>query len=204
MPPRARSPRRRPPASLALAAMLALVVCSVGPGPVLAQGGLVSGCSDDGLLTGVQYGGAPVPQSCASSTTITWQRDAMPGPMGPRGDRGERGRRGEPGRDGAAGATGPAGDPGQPGAPGTLIAYAVTSLGAPRSDGSLVAEATCDPGDVVLGGGFETDGVVRSSLAFGDPVLVGWRAVARAAVGTTLSVNVVCSDAEPLHEQVAE
>jgi hypothetical protein len=70
-------------------------------------------------------------------------------------------------------------------------------------DGTLQAEARCDVGDVVLGGGFETDGVVRSSLAFGEPRLEGWRVVARPDGGTRLVVNVVCSDVEPLHEGAA-
>ena len=53
----------------------------------------------------------------------------------------------------------------------------------------------------MLGGGFETDGVVTSSLAVGEPTLQGWRVVARPGSSMGLVVDVVCSDVPPLHEE---
>jgi hypothetical protein len=76
----------------------------------------------------------------------------------------------------------------------------MSSEGELGADGLLVAEVRCDAGDAVLGGGFETDAMVRSSMAFGDPRLEGWRVVARPDDGSRLVVNVVCSDVGPLHE----
>jgi hypothetical protein len=81
-----------------------------------------------------------------------------------------------------------------------VTAYTMTSEGELGADGQLVGEARCDDGDAVLSGGFETDGVVRSSMAFGDPRLEGWRVVARPERGTRLLVDVICSDVAPLHE----
>jgi hypothetical protein len=193
-----------------MAATVTLIVATLGPWPVAGQGGgMLTGCSfSGGVLTGVQSGGSPMPQVCIfvegpAPIAVSWFRNALPGPTGPRGERGERGRRGEVGRDGPAGEEGPPGAPGLPGRQGTVGAYTVSAEGAIDADGSLVAEARCDEDDVVLGGGFESDGLVRSSMAFGEPRLLGWRAVASPAAGGRLSVSVVCSDLEPLHVEEA-
>jgi hypothetical protein len=79
-------------------------------------------------------------------------------------------------------------------------AYTVSGEGRIAADGSLVAEARCDDGDAVLSGGFETDAVVRSSLAVGAPMLHGWRVVALPDLGTSLIASVTCSDVAPIHE----
>jgi hypothetical protein len=199
MPGRARFPRPRTRSSLAFAALATLILATVGPWPVAGQGGMITGCSNDGLLTGVRAGTTPIQFSCFASPTVTWFRNGIQGLPGPRGPRGERGRRGPAGRDGADGAPGPQGLAGAPGARGTVIAYTVTSEGSLADDGSLTGVAFCDDEDVVLGGGFETDGVVRASLAFGEPRLEGWRAVVLPGA-SALTVDVVCSDLEPLHE----
>src|SRR4029079_11009844 len=89
--------------------------------------------------------------------------------------------------------------PGPDGAPGTVSAYSVSGSASLDAAGDLVAEARCDPGDAVLGGGFETDSLIRSSVAFGEPTLEGWRAVALPDAATRLTVDVICSDAAPRH-----
>lgn len=193
-------PRRRASVAIMLAAVLALVVATVGPWPAAGQGsGLLTGCVVDRVLTGVRAGSAPVGATCAGSPSVTWLRDGVPGPAGPRGPRGDRGRRGQAGRDGADGQAGSKGPKGAPGTPGTVAAYTLSSDATLGEDGLLVAEARCDEGDVVIGGGFETDGAVRSSLAFGEPMLEGWRVVALPGSSMRLVVDVVCSDVEPAH-----
>jgi hypothetical protein len=200
---RARSTRRRPLGALLVALIAAALVGAIATWPAASQSSLLTGCDNDGLLTGVQGGSSPINQSCFNSPSVSWLRNGVPGPAGPRGDRGERGRRGQVGRDGRAGEDGVAGAPGPNGAPGSVSAYDVSSSSTRDATGDLVAEARCDPGDAVLGGGFETDGVVRSSLAFGEPTLEGWRVVARPGATATLTVTVVCSDAAPRHEDAA-
>lgn len=200
---RVRSRLRRPLGALLVALTAAGIVGAMGTWPAASQSSLLTGCDNDGLLTGVQGGSDPIDQSCFNSPSVSWLRNGVPGPAGTKGDRGERGRRGQIGRDGRAGEDGTAGAPGPAGAPGSVTAYDVSGGATQDAAGDLVAEARCDPGDSVLSGGFETDGVVRSSLAFGERRLEGWRVVAVPGATATLTVTVVCSDAAPRHVAAA-
>jgi hypothetical protein len=197
---RARSTGRRPLGALLVALTAAALLGAIATWPAASQSSLLTGCDNDGLLTGVQGGGSPISQSCFNSPSVSWLRNGVPGPNGTRGERGERGRRGQVGPDGRAGEDGAMGAPGQDGAPGSVSAYDVSGSASLDAAGNLVAEARCDLGDAVLGGGFETDGVVRSSLALGEPTLEGWRVVALPDATSTLTVSVVCSDAAPRRE----
>lgn len=192
-------------AVVAIVALAALLVAMLGPGPAAGQGSIYTGCINSDqynrMLTGVQPGSAPDINSCEGWPTVSWSRSGSVGPAGPRGRQGDRGREGPRGRAGQDGEDGVQGPPGVDGAPGTVQAYTVSSAGALEVSGSLVAEARCDDGDAVLGGGFESDAVMRSSLAFGEPRLEGWRAIARPDSGTTLVVSVVCSDLGPRHAE---
>jgi hypothetical protein len=189
-----------------VAVVITLVVgVAVAPWATTAQGPRFTGCAafSEQQLAYVRGGGMPMGEcDPATQPIVSWYRNAVVGPTGPQGPRGERGRRGEAGREGPAGPAGPGGLPGDPGPQGSVTVYTVVSDDAVAAeDQSLVAEARCDTGDAVLGGGFDTAGIVRSSLAFGEPELVGWRVVARLVGEAILVVNVVCADAEPLHEE---
>jgi hypothetical protein len=172
--------------------------------PAASQSSTFTGCIYDGMLSGVQSGNTPNLATCTDPPrpVVRWSRNGFVGPQGQRGPRGERGRKGEVGRAGPDGPDGEQGPVGAAGSPGTLVAYDVSSDAIPQADGTLMAEARCDEDDVVLAGGFATDGVVKSSLGFGEPQLVGWRAVVASEGASSLTVTVVCSDLDPVHVAV--
>jgi hypothetical protein len=184
-----------------VAVTAAALVTALANWPAASQSSTFTGCIYDGILAGVQPGDTPNIGTCTDPQRpiVRWSRNGFVGPQGERGRRGERGRQGAAGRDGQDGAAGKQGPPGAPGAAGSLVAYDVTNEAVLQDDGTFVAEARCDEDDGVLAGGFATDGVVRSSMGFGEPRLVGWRAVAAAEGATSLTVTVVCSDRDPAH-----
>jgi hypothetical protein len=186
-----------------VAAVAALLAALIAPSAtIVAQGGLYSACIVDGTLSNARAGNSPMAGCPGGAQVVRWYVEGAPGPAGPRGVRGARGvvgKDGRVGRDGADGARGPSGSAGRP---ATVRTYAIESEVIETIDGRLVAEARCDAGDAVLGGGFDTNGTVQSSFGFGEPALTGWRATALATADTSLVSRVICSDRTPLHEGV--
>ena len=106
------------------------------------------------------------------------------------------------GQRGAPGPRGIQGPPGEPGEPGSLITYSVTSTVSQGTGGLLVAEATCDLGDVVTGGGFDTTGTILVSIGSGGepPHLHGVRWLDQGSdAPAVLTTFAVCADSIPLH-----
>ncbi|WP_328620301.1 hypothetical protein [Streptomyces sp. NBC_00354] len=142
------------------------------------------------------------------------------GPQGPQGKPGKPGRPGHEGREGREGRQGPQGfqgtqgfqgDPGTPGTPGTqgfqgfqgfqgtqgfqgqqgetgaVTTYVRFAIGAQGT-----ATATCDPGDLATGGGFQSDsGNVRFNGPVGSPPNA-WQAAITA--NQPVTAFVVCVD----------
>ena len=126
------------------------------------------------------------------------------GPQGPVGRQGEQGPRGEMGAVGQRGEQGPhgvQGPPGEPGEPGSLVTYSVTATVSEGSGGLLAAEASCDQGDVVTGGGFDTTGTILVSIGSGGEPPTGWRAVAKPGPDepARLTAFAICADSLPTH-----
>jgi len=199
--------RHRFGAATACVALIATMVAA-GSGAASAQT-IYTGCLTDGQLTGVQVGNspmtvaamtvaAPAPPACGGGPAVSWYRDGQPGRAGAKGVKGERGKKGQVGADGKQGKTGPQGADGAEGDPSSVRTYTVVAGGSIAGD-RLVALADCDAGDAVLGGGFETDGVILTSIGDGAETLTGWRAEADAASASSLTARVVCSDLDPLH-----
>jgi hypothetical protein len=68
------------------------------------------------------------------------------------------------------------------------------------SGGRLLAvEASCRSGDLATGGGFDTDGIILSSMGIGGDSPTGWRALALSDedVETRLTVMAVCTGSAP-------
>jgi hypothetical protein len=97
-----------------------------------------------------------------------------------------QGVQGAPGQRGTDGAPGPAGSIGA-----TYMRTTHTS--------ALSATVTCDTGDIVTGGGANTNGTLMSvfpyAADFTSDVPIGYSA--RFASGSTMSVSVICADATP-------
>ncbi len=201
---------------IALALALALVGGTILIAlPVLAAGPVYSGCIVDGTLRRVTIGtNAP----CTSGVRILWNVPGTKGPRGPQGARGAQGNKGAKGvkgrtgkvgpdgadgadgKDGKNGLRGPVGPPGQQGSALDVQTYVVTAA-AGESGGSLTASVSCEEGDLATGGGFETDGTIRTSLGSGSPSPTGWRAATSAEdPGSSLKVHVVCADLDATDE----
>jgi hypothetical protein len=106
-----------------------------------------------------------------------------PGPIGPPGPPGLKGDQGPPGQNGTQGPPGPIGPPGPPGEQGPPGKAAPTmNLTVREGDGEVVslegiAEsiATCNPDELVTGGGFNItngSGIVLGSLPRGNSWVV--------------------------------
>jgi hypothetical protein len=125
-------------------------------------------------------------------------RNALMGRRGLRGPRGEAGPAGRPGSPGAQGANGPTGPAGPPGvtmvgavlAPGTVMCAA----GGVGCD-SQTSTATCAPGSVVVGGGWQSDAVdlavPRAGRSTGTTYTV--TAVNHDAVPRTIAAQAICA-----------
>lgn len=122
------------------------------------------------------------------------------GPAGPQGERGPAGGTGPAGAVGEPGPRGAQGPRGEPGEPGSLVTYAVTSTVSESSGGLLVAEAPCDQGDVVTGGGFDTTGLILVSIGGGGDPPTSWRAVAKPGDDelAQLTAYAICADSPPM------
>jgi hypothetical protein len=189
----------RPWAAVACAALI-VTMAVAGSGATVAQT-IYTGCLTDSQLSSVRVGSSPM-AGCDGGQAVSWYRDGRPGKAGVTGVKGERGKKGRTGPDGQQGKTGAQGPAGTDGDPSSVRTYTVEAIGSIAGD-RLVALADCDAGDAVLGGGFETDGVILTSIGDGAETLTGWRAEADAGSATSLSANVICSDRAPLHPEPA-
>ena len=99
--------------------------------------------------------GPPGPQGPRGPAGPSGPRGAT-GPAGPRGLRGPAGPAGRQGPAGPAGAQGARGPEGATGIVATYIRSSVALTVPAGSDGSTFA--SCDRGDIAMGGGFTTDG----------------------------------------------
>lgn len=134
-----------------------------------------------------------------TSVQVSWQTTPARGPRGAQGARGDRGPRGPRGEAGVQGERGTRGDRGEH---GTFPMYSLLSPCQRCSEAGAnpAADLTCDPGDVALGGGFITDGLILGSLATGGDEPTGWSAPAAvAAEGSNGSqAQLICHDLPPL------
>jgi len=152
-----------------------------------------------GQLTRVWVGIDPASPCTGQSNEITWlkvpERGAK-GDRGPRGTRGERGSKGDPGEPGQLGKRGAHGQP------GTLRLYRVISPCEACEGGETekTASVACDEGDLALGGGFVTDGLILASRATGESDLDGWSASAVLAPegSNGAQSHLICHDLPPL------
>jgi hypothetical protein len=112
---------------------------------------------------------------------------------------GRRGRRGDQGPQGPAGPSGPAGPQGPPGVLGFYtVASSPVSVPGAGSVGS--AAATCDPGDSVTGGGFETVGAAIFFADVSAPTGTDtWTVTGKNFAGTAIDLiaHAVCADETP-------
>jgi hypothetical protein len=99
-----------------------------------------------------------------------------------------QGVEGAPGQRGADGAPGPAGS--------ITATYMRHNIG---TTGNIAATVTCDTGDIVTGGGANSDGTLVDVYPYAAEVLgdipIGY--VARRSGGSSLTVYVICVDATP-------
>lgn len=195
-------------AGVTLAAMLTL---ALAPAAVVAQ--QYSGCIVHYPIEGIVYelrqvasGSAPaVP--CAklswadSSVQVSWQVNpprGSKGSQGPAGNRGPRGQKGEAGEQGERGLRGERGDH------GTFPIYSLQSPCQSCTDAGAfpAAEVSCDPGDVALGGGFITDGLILGSIGTGGQRPTGWAAPAAVAAEGSMGTQsqLICHDRPPLRD----
>ena len=123
---------------------------------------------------------------------------------GPRGDQGQRGNRGRDGRAGEPGEQGAPGLRGERGEHGTFHVYSLTSpcQTCTEAGATPAAEVRCDPGDVALGGGFITDGLILGSTATGANRPTGWAAPAAVAAEGSIGsqAQLICQDRPPLRQ----
>ncbi len=136
-------------------------------------------------------------------------RTGTQGPPGPPGPKGETGSRGE------TGATGPQGPPGITQLNATNV-YSVNNSTAAQSDTFAILGALCDPGDLVLNGGYN---LIGSTFAINDTHIAtvidhsitntallgaGWLAAIvfngedNQDISIRLNVNALCFDNPPL------
>jgi hypothetical protein len=188
-------------------ALAAAVVAALGLAtlPAAAAAQQVHGCLDhvegSGLIRAIAVGSGPARPCYSYETPIRWQQS--PG-RGPRGARGPEGALGRAGRAGPPGSTGPAGAQGERGPDGSLPLYRLESpcQACSGEDPPPEAAVSCDPGDVALGGGFITDGLILGSVALGVDTTVGWSAPAVVAEegSNGTQAQIVCHDLPPLRE----
>jgi hypothetical protein len=190
--------------AIAAFAAMAMLLAAV-PGAAAAQSQL-TGCLDQayerpGRIWQVNTGAAPT-YPCKPGSglqQISWRTDPAKGAKGGRGPRGARGAKGATGDPGQAGAPGVRGERGEP---GTFAVYSLMSPCQTCTDaGATPAAATsCDAGDIALGGGFITDGLILGSMATGGDSATGWSAPAAvAAAGSNgTQSQLICHDLPPL------
>ncbi len=101
--------------------------------------------------------------------------------------------RGTPGEQGQRGA---------PGKPATFSVYMVMSpcQGCEEGESEKTAEVSCDRGDVALGGGFISDGLIQGSRADDDGPVRSWSvaAIVEPEGSSGAQAQLVCQDLPPL------
>jgi hypothetical protein len=193
--------RRRMPVAVVLGALAGAAI--VAPG-LAAGGNTYTGCVApwNGSLIAVAIGTAPLTDCIEyKGKQAQWSQDPDRGARGPEGDRGPRGERGKRGDAGETGAQGDVGAVGPPGEGSGMDLYTVVTPcdACDGLDGVRAATVSCDVGDVVLSGGFVTDGYISGSLALGE-VPTGWMSPAVTDPGSSAGTkaSVVCLDLPPL------
>ncbi|HUG13400.1 MAG TPA: hypothetical protein VMM78_00165 [Thermomicrobiales bacterium] len=153
------------------------------PAPATYYGCLTPG----GTLQHIVVNPDDEPDCPGNEQLISWNELGPPGPQGLQGEQGD------PGDDGAQG------DPGQDGAPG-VSGYEIVSVVVERSEDIptlIFGEATCSPGKQILGGGYDTIGVLFVPL--GD---VGVIKNAPGASGTSWDVRLFDDPTDPAFGQL--
>jgi len=190
--------------------LCASLVLALAPASVLAQQ-QYTGCIIHYPIENIFYelwwvapGPAPA-TSCAqarganSSVQISWQQTP---PRGARGAQGAQGNQGPRGPKGETGVQGERGERGEQGEQGTFHVYSLQSpcQACSEAGASPAAELSCDPGDVALGGGFITDGLILGSLGTGGEKPTGWAAPAAVAAEDSngTQAQLICHDRPPL------
>jgi hypothetical protein len=108
------------------------------------------------------------------------------GPVGPTGDTGDQGPQGDQGPKGTTGDTGPTGPI------GTVVTHNASVTGNPSPGGTVEADANCNSGEVLLGGGARVNGSGVPAVQASYPVDADtWRGrgVELGGSSATLSVN---------------
>jgi hypothetical protein len=139
-------------------------------------------------------------------------RDNRTGTQGPPGPQGPQGDTGATGETGAAGPQGPSGITQL----NATNVYSVNNSTAAQTDTFAILEALCDPGDVVLNGGYNLIGstfdindthlatVIDQSITNATLLGAGWLAALvfnredREDISIRLNVNSLCFDNPPL------
>jgi hypothetical protein len=165
--------RRRPSPSIFLAVVSMLIAsASIAYAAVPDSAGAIHGCitTRTGALRVIDTEASPAGTCSSKERPITWNVQGAPG---------------QPGADGA------------PGPAGSISATYVRHADSPS--GGATATVTCDPGDIVTGGGANSDAVLADvhpyTADFSSDVPIGY--AARRSSGTTLTVYVICVDATP-------
>jgi hypothetical protein len=97
----------------------------------------------------------PAKLSQASKAALVGSTGAA-GPVGPQGPKGDPGVKGDRGPEGVPGPKGDSGDAGEPGAPGaTDVVTRYGGLQALANGSEGISYAACDPGETVVGGGWD-------------------------------------------------
>jgi hypothetical protein len=148
-------------------------------------------------------------------------RDNRTGTQGPQGDTGATGETGAAGPQGDTGATGETGAVGPQGPSGitqlnATNVYSVNNSTAAQTDTFAILGALCDPGDLVLNGGYNLIGstfdindthlatVIDQSITNATLLGAGWLAALvfngedREDISIRLNVNSLCFDNPPL------
>jgi hypothetical protein len=148
-------------------------------------------------------------------------RDNRTGTQGPQGDTGATGETGAAGPQGDTGATGETGAVGPQGPSGitqlnATNVYSVNNSTAAQTDTFAILGALCDPGDLVLNGGYNLIGstfdindthlatVIDQSITNATLLGAGWLAALvfngedRQDISIRLNVNSLCFDNPPL------
>jgi hypothetical protein len=146
-----------------------------------------------------------------SNRTGTQGPQGPPGPQGlpgANGTTGATGPQGPQGDTGATGATGPQGIQGIQG-PSGLNQLNLTNLyfveGTPDNTAPYFSTARCEPGDFVLGGGFNKGesepGIssIQGETSSPAPGLTSWIATAEIGTDAILTARAVCFDNSPPH-----
>ena len=182
------------------AMLVAAMVVAALPGMVSANDRF-TGClwvrgEANGEVRDMRIGSHPLHLCSSDQVQISWFELPRRGAKGAEGPPGKRGKRGPTGEPGPRGPTGPVGQT------GGFHVYTVLPHCAACEDGETekTTLGTCDAGDVVLGGGFISDGLIASSVASAEGGSEGWTATAAFAPegSHAAQAQIICHDLPPL------